>query len=112
MLYAEGLGVPRDEAQAIHWIGRAADQGNPEAQFNLGMRHYRTVIRSRGQDLPESRIEAYKWLRLAAAQGFPDSQATCNRMTLAMSRSEVAVGNQRAAAFLAEHVSQPSRITS
>ena len=103
MLYAEGLGVPRDDAQAILWIGKSAEQGNPEAQFNLGMRHYRTVVRSRSEDMPESRIEAYKWSCLAAAQGFPDSEATCNRMTLAMSRSEVFVGNQRAAAFLEEH---------
>lgn len=101
MLYSGGQGVPKDEGQAMLWIGKAAQQGNAEAQYNLGMRLYRAVVCSRAKDLPESRIEAYKWLRLAAAQDFPDSEAVCNRITFSMSRSEVADGNQRAAAFLA-----------
>jgi TPR repeat protein len=36
-LYAEGLGVPRDPAQALAWYQKAADQGYAPAYNNLGI---------------------------------------------------------------------------
>ena len=35
--YNMGLGVPVNQAQAALWYQLAADQGNAEAQFNLGV---------------------------------------------------------------------------
>ena len=34
--YAEGRGVPQDNAEAVKWFRKAADQGNAGAQVNLG----------------------------------------------------------------------------
>src|SRR5215831_20986620 len=35
-LYANGRGVPRDDAAAVNWYRKAADQGYAYAQANLG----------------------------------------------------------------------------
>ena len=34
-----GRGVREDEEEAARWYRRAADQGNPRAQYNLGLAH-------------------------------------------------------------------------
>ena len=36
-MYADGKGVPEDDAEAIHWYRKAAEQGHTEAQYNLGV---------------------------------------------------------------------------
>ena len=36
-LYANGLGVPKDDAKAVEWYKRAADRGDREAMFQLGV---------------------------------------------------------------------------
>ena len=35
-MYADGQGVPKDDAQAVKWYRLAADQGYAMAQVNLG----------------------------------------------------------------------------
>ena len=35
-MYEHGRGVARDDANAVTWYRRAADQGNATAQCNLG----------------------------------------------------------------------------
>ncbi len=35
MIYYNGEGVPRDDAEALKWFREAAEQGHAEAQFNL-----------------------------------------------------------------------------
>jgi TPR repeat protein len=39
--YGEGHGVPQDQAAAVAWYGKAAEQGHAKAQNNLGMTHAR-----------------------------------------------------------------------
>jgi hypothetical protein len=97
MRYVTGKGIPSDERAARRWIGKAADQGNAAAQFELGS--YYTLAShqdyQRAADLlrraalqgfapaqsslamlhladagvPEDRVEAYAWLGLAAEPG-------------------------------------------
>jgi hypothetical protein len=101
LMYAEGQGVPCDDAEGVRWIRRAAEQGDAGAQFNLGTRYHRASIDRSQMDAVESRIEAYKWFQLAADQGYKDAEASCHRMTLSMSREEVAEGNHRMGTFVA-----------
>ena len=35
-MYANGRGVPKDEAEAVKWYRKAADQGDAKAQVELG----------------------------------------------------------------------------
>jgi uncharacterized protein len=102
-MFAHGHGVPPDDAAAVMWIRRAADGGDAGAQFNLGNRAYRESMKITESHAAESRIEAYKWYRLAAAQGYGTSQNSCDVVTMSMSREEVQEGNERAAAFVAQH---------
>ena len=63
MMYANGLGVRRDEQEATRLFRLAADQGLALAQSRLE-ESYRN-----GSIDPQDDTEAIKWLRLAAEQG-------------------------------------------
>ncbi|MDX1500181.1 MAG: tetratricopeptide repeat protein [Woeseiaceae bacterium] len=67
-LYANGFGVPMDDAQALKWYGLAAGQGHAEAQFNLGVMH------ANGWGVPMNDDEAAKWYRQAAESGQVQAQ--------------------------------------
>ena len=102
VMYSKGQGVPRNDAEAQIWFRKAAHQGNARAQFSMGMSHYRASLEGLSKDAPEARVEAYKWFQLADAQGCVGSASARESVNLSMSREEVADGNQRAAAFVAE----------
>ena len=61
--YANGQGVPKDEAEAAKWYRKAADKGYAAAQVSLG------VIYADGRGVPKDEAEAYKWYLLAGAKG-------------------------------------------
>ena len=67
-MYANGEGVPEDDAEAARWYRLAADQGDADAQHNLGVMYYN------GEGVPEDDAEAARWFRLAADQGDADAQ--------------------------------------
>src|SRR6266496_825050 len=56
------LGVEEDQAQAVKWYRKAADQRYAVAQYNLG------VCYSRGEGVARDEAEAVKWYRKAAEQ--------------------------------------------
>jgi len=56
------LGVAKDEAEALKWFLKAAEQGHAEAQFNTG------VCYENGQGVPQDYAEAVRWYRKAAEQ--------------------------------------------
>ncbi len=63
LMYANGLGVPKNLSQALYWIRNGADRGHAGAQYLLGS-HY-----SNGHGVERSAIHALYWLQKAAAQG-------------------------------------------
>jgi TPR repeat protein len=63
VLYEKGLGVAKDEMQAVNWYRRAGEHGFVLAQYNLG-NMYRN-----GQGIVQDYVEALIWLRKAAEQG-------------------------------------------
>ena len=66
--YANGKGVPQDDAEAAKWSRLAAEQKNDGAQYNLG------VLYNEGRGVPQDYAEAAKWYRLAADQGHAVAQ--------------------------------------
>ena len=58
-LYAQGIGVSRDPAEAARWYRRAAEQGLNEAQYQLGLMY------NRGNGLPRDLVRAYAWYYVA-----------------------------------------------
>ncbi len=59
--YVDGTGVPVNEAEAAKWLDRAAQQGEPVAQYRLA------TLYERGRGVPADAAMAIKWY-LAAAQ--------------------------------------------
>jgi TPR repeat protein len=55
--------VPQNYAEAVKWFRLAADQGNLDAQLNLGRKY------TFGVGVPQNHAEAFKWFRLAADRG-------------------------------------------
>ena len=51
------------EAEAVKWYRKAADQGNANAQNNLGNMYWF------GNGVVKDELEAYKWFLLSGAQG-------------------------------------------
>lgn len=58
-----GRGVPKDPARSAYWYRKAADQGNPEAQAELG------YFYSTGIGVQANPAEAAKWFVRAMAGG-------------------------------------------
>jgi TPR repeat protein len=68
VIYLTGNGVPRDDAEAVKWLRKAADQDSP-----LGER-YLAEMYFKGRGVAADNEEAAKWLRLAANQDDAQSQ--------------------------------------
>ncbi len=73
-MYVEGHGVPQDYAEAAKWYSKAADQGQVNAEHNLGLMYYR------GQGDPVDYAEAVRWERKAADQGFAEAKTSLAAM--------------------------------
>jgi hypothetical protein len=63
LIYFEGHGVQRDEAEARKWYRRAADQGDTDAQLEIGDMYHE------GRGVAQDYSEAVRWYRLAADHG-------------------------------------------
>ena len=63
LAYLTGDGVVADDAEAVKWFRKAADQDDPDGE------RYLAEMYVGGRGLPADNAEAAKWLRLAAAQG-------------------------------------------
>ena len=70
--YSKGVAAynKKDYPEAVKWYRKAAEQGQVNAQHNLGWCYYN------GKGVSQSYYEAVKWYRKAAEQGHADAQ--CN----------------------------------
>ena len=72
-----GIGVEKDEVEAVKWYRKAADQGYHPAQFTLGVNY------AAGVGVAKDVIQAISWYRKAADQGNEFAQTSLgNRYTL------------------------------
>jgi hypothetical protein len=78
----DGQGVPQDNAESAKWYRLAADQGNPQAQYNLCLWY------AQGEGGTPDNVQAYMWFNLAAAR-FPPGD-TRGRSLAASSREAIA----------------------
>lgn len=63
LMYEQGIGVRKDETEAVVWYGKSALQGNASAQFNLG------VLYENGRGTKVDFAKANEWYRKASVQG-------------------------------------------
>ena len=62
-MYSKGEGVPQDYKEAASWYRKAAEQGNPDAQANLG------IIYGTGQGVLQDNLLAHMWSNIGSANG-------------------------------------------
>lgn len=63
LMYEKGIGVTKDEKEAVVWYRKSAEQGNSNAQFNLG------VLYENGRGCAVDFAQANQWYRKASLQG-------------------------------------------
>lgn len=63
LMFEQGIGVKKDEKQAVEWYRKSAQQGNSAAQFNLG------VLCENGRGTEVDFAKANEWYRKASVQG-------------------------------------------
>ena len=67
-MYDQGEGVKQDYAEAVRWYRKAADQGDADAQFCLGVMYYN------GNGVKQDYAEAVRWYFKAAEQGHEEAK--------------------------------------
>ena len=66
-MFAHGFGVAKDEVAAVNWYRKATEQGNAQAQNNLGW------MLANGFGVAKDEVAAVSWYRKAAEQGNNDA---------------------------------------
>jgi len=67
-IYRKGAGVPKDPAEGLKWLRKAAEQGYDVAQVEIGWMY------ANGEGVPKDDRTAIEWYRKAADQGHRDAQ--------------------------------------
>ena len=73
-MYAEGLGVRKDEGAALHWFRQASEQGSVAARYELALMY------SLGRGVIRDPARAAHWYGLLAADGHITAQYLLARM--------------------------------
>ena len=119
LLYANGQGVPKDDAQARQWYEKAAVQDHVEAQVNLGMlfdygrggpQDFKMAVRwylraanqgnelaqrklgllyERGDGVQQDFVQAYMWYKLGAASGVKAGIVLRNALAIRMTSDQL-----------------------
>jgi len=84
VMYAMGLGVPRDDERAFEWYLRASLKGHPGAQSGVGF-YYETGWGLPAPDL----VRAYMWYALSAIGGDPDAAISLDEIVKKMTREQI-----------------------
>ena len=66
--YANGIGVTRDDCEAVKWYRKSAEQGNPDGSYLLGLAY------ASGQCMERDDGQAFSWYEKAAYGGIADAQ--------------------------------------
>ena len=83
LMYANGRGVLKDEAEAVRWFRLAAEQGEALAQSNLG------AMYANGRGVLKDSVLAHMWFNIAGASGHETSRRRRDSLERAMTREEI-----------------------
>jgi hypothetical protein len=89
-MYDQGRGVPQNDAEAVNWWRKAAEQGLANAQHNIGISY------AQGQGVPQNYVNAYMWFNLAAAQGDQGAVKARDMTAQRMTPGQIAEAEQHA----------------
>jgi len=102
--YHNGEDVPHDDAQAMQWFLRAAEQGHVTAQATLGAYYWA------GRGVPQDLSKAYFWSAIALAQGDKSSKSRLEGLASQMTHAQVSAARQQAEVWIRQRNSaKPAR---
>jgi hypothetical protein len=93
---------PPDDAQAMQWFERAADQGYVAAQATLGAYYWA------GRGVPSDLSKAYMWSAIAFAGGDQNSKIRLEGLASQMTHAQISAARQQAEAWIHQHNSAKS----
>jgi TPR repeat protein len=102
-LYAKGMGVPKDDGEALRWYGEGARRGDPRALFRVG------EVYEQGRGVEIDAIEALGWYLVAAQTGYADARQRANALSARLDPDAVQAATQRADAWQRSHQSREAR---
>ena len=76
MIYAKGAGVPQNYKEAFKWWKLGAEQGDADAQYNLG------IMYSKGRGVAQDYQEAGKYYSRSAKQNYSPAQLALVKLLL------------------------------
>ena len=78
----------QDDAQAVKWFSRAAEQGHADAQLQLARMY------ANGEGVPADNVQAYAWANLASVDGLPDAVTFRDGTAQRLSAAQLAEAQQ------------------
>ena len=139
-MYANGFGVPMDDAMAMKWYGLAAGEGHPEALYRLAVMHangwgvpmndaaaagfYRLAAGfgyipaqaamgysySHGAGVEKNLVKSYMWFAVAAHNGDLSASAERDKIADRLTPEQLQAGKDDVAAYLASHEGQVEQV--
>jgi len=96
-MYDQGYGVSQDDAAAVRWYRKAAEQGDADVQHILGFVCYE------GQGVPQDNVQALMWFSLAAGQGDEQAVEFRNTINRDMTTDQIAEAQRLAREWMEKH---------
>ena len=93
LMYADGVGVPENDAEAVKWYSKAAEQGHAQGQTNLA------AMYALGKGVPVNDVKAYMWWSSAKALGNEMAARNLEKLSVRMTPAQIAEA-QTLATFL------------
>ena len=94
LMYVNGEGVPKDDAEAVRWYRLAAEQGDASAQHNLG------VMYANGRGVLKDSVLAHMWSNIAGANGHEAARELRDNLERDMTRAEISRATELARACM------------
>ncbi|MFP4502860.1 MAG: tetratricopeptide repeat protein, partial [Candidatus Hydrogenedentota bacterium] len=89
--------VAQDDAEAVKWYRKAAEQDYADAQLNLG------VMYRLGEGVVQDYVRAHMWLNLAASAGDADAREARDAIAGDMTQEQIAEAQRLAREWQAQH---------
>ncbi len=105
VMYDDGDGVPENDAEAVKWYRKAADQGFAPGQVALGVMFLLGGMYDDGEGVPENYVLAHMWLNLARAQGLANAKTALDLLIPKMTNAQIAEAQRMAAEWHEKHSS-------
>jgi len=96
-MYADGRGVPQDNATAVALYRLAAEEGIAEAQWFLG------TMYQFGDGVIQDRVYAHMWYNIAASAGNENAVELRNRVATRMTTEDISKALQLARECVAKN---------